>query len=66
MRFQRTFFKINDLVIEVKKPEISLKKIKVNKIQLENEEYKILRKKFDENLFHLEKKPDGWYITEKE
>lgn len=66
MRFQRTFFKINDLVIEVKKPEISLKKIKVTKIQLENEEYKILRKKFDENLFHLEKKPDGWYITEKE
>jgi hypothetical protein len=57
---------INDLVIEVKKPEITLKKIKVTKIKIENEEYRMLRKKFDEDLFHLEKKPDGWYITEKE
>lgn len=66
MRYQRTFFKINDLVIEVKKPEITLKKIKVTKIKIENEEYRMLRKKFDEDLFHIEKKPDGWYITEKE
>ncbi|NWQ40440.1 hypothetical protein MLOOGBEN_06975 [Bacillus sp. EB106-08-02-XG196] len=57
---------INDLVIEVKKPEISLKKIKVTKVKVENEEYKMLRKKFDEDQFHLEKKPEGWYITEKE
>jgi hypothetical protein len=66
MRYQRTFFMINDLVIEVKKPEITLKKIKVAKIKIENEEYRMLRKKFDEDLFHIEKKPDGWYITEKE
>ena len=66
MRYQRTFFMINDLVIEVKKPEITLKKIKVTKIKVENEEYRILRKKFDVDLFHLEKKPEGWYITEKE
>jgi hypothetical protein len=66
MRYQRTFFMVNDLVIEVKKPEITLKKIKVAKIKIENEEYRMLRKKFDEDLFHIEKKPDGWYITEKE
>ncbi|MFJ5760759.1 hypothetical protein ACIQAA_16965 [Neobacillus sp. NPDC093182] len=66
MRYQRTFFMINDLVIEVKKPEITLKKIKVTKIKIENEEYRMLRKKFDEDLFHIEKKPEGWYITEKE
>ncbi|MFS0778379.1 hypothetical protein ABC255_20545 [Neobacillus sp. 3P2-tot-E-2] len=66
MRYQRTFFMINDLVIEVKKPEITLKKIEVSKIKIENEEYRMLRKKFDEDLFHIEKKPDGWYITEKE
>ncbi|MDF2791969.1 MAG: hypothetical protein K0S80_5071 [Neobacillus sp.] len=66
MRYQRTFFMINDLVIEVKKPEITLKKIEVTKIKIENEEYRMLRKKFDEDLFHIEKKPDGWYITEKE
>jgi hypothetical protein len=66
MRYQRTFFMINDFVIEVKKPEITLKKIKVTKIKIENEEYRMLRKKFDEDLFYIEKKPDGWYITEKE
>jgi hypothetical protein len=66
MKHQRTFFMINDLVIEVKKPEITLKKIKVTKIKIENEEYRMLRKKFDEDVFHIEKKPDGWYITEKE
>jgi hypothetical protein len=66
MRYQRTFFMINDLVIEVKKPEITLKKILVTKIKIENEEYRMLRKKFDEDLFHIEKKPEGWYITEKE
>ncbi|MDQ1003444.1 hypothetical protein QFZ28_003844 [Neobacillus niacini] len=66
MRYQRTFFMINDLIIEVKKPEITLKKIKVTKIKIENEEYRMLRKKFDEDLFHIEKKPEGWYITEKE
>jgi hypothetical protein len=57
---------INDLVIEVKKPEITLKKIIVTKIKIENEEYRMLRKKFDEDLFHIEKKPEGWYNTEKE
>lgn len=66
MRYQRTFFMINDLVIEVKKPEITLKKILVTKIKIENEEYRMLRKKFVEDLFHIEKKLDGWYITEKE
>lgn len=66
MRYQRTFFMINDLVFEVKKHEITLKKIIVAKIKIENEEYRMLRKKFDEDLFHIEKKPDGWYITEKE
>ncbi|MGG1677751.1 hypothetical protein ACIFOT_18605 [Neobacillus sp. NRS-1170] len=66
MRYQKTFFMINDLVIEVKKPEITLKKIKVTQTKVENEEYRILRKKFDEDLFHFEKKPNGWFITEKE
>jgi hypothetical protein len=66
MKYQRTFFMMNDLVIEVKKPEITLKKIIVTKIKIENEEYRMLRKKFDEDIFHIEKKPDGWYITEKE
>lgn len=66
MRYKRTFFMINDLIIEVKKPEITLKKIKVTKIKIENEEYRMLRKKFNEDIFHIEKKPDGWYITEKE
>jgi hypothetical protein len=64
--YQRMFFMINDLVIEVKKPEITLKKILVTKIKIETEEYRMLRKKFDEDLFHIEKKPEGWYITEKE
>jgi hypothetical protein len=66
MRYQRTFFIINDLVIEVKKPEIQIKKVIVAKIKIENEEYRMLRKRFDEDIFHIEKKPDGWYITEKE
>ncbi|MGX6443529.1 hypothetical protein ACWM35_09950 [Neobacillus sp. K501] len=66
MRKQRTFFMMNDLLIEVNKPEITLKKVNVTKIKIENEEYKILRKKFDVDQFHLEKKRDGWYITEKE
>lgn len=66
MRYQRSFFMINDLVIEVKKPEITLKKVIVAKIKIENEEYRMLRKKFNEDIFHIEKKPDGWYITEKE
>ncbi|MEH7494949.1 hypothetical protein [Neobacillus niacini] len=50
----------------LKKPEITFKKVLVAKIKIENEEYRMLRKKFDEDLFHIEKKPDGWYITEKE
>lgn len=56
---------IDDLVIEVKKPEITIKKIKVTLIKIENEEYKELRRKFDEDIFHIEKVPDGWLITEK-
>ncbi|MEH7112865.1 hypothetical protein V7124_10860 [Neobacillus niacini] len=66
MKRQRTFFTINDLVFEIKKPEITLKKIRVAQVKIENEEYKELRKKFDEDVFHLEKKPEGWFITQKE
>lgn len=66
MKNKKTFFMINDLIIEVKKPEITLKQIKVTQIKVENEEYRILRSQFDEDLFHFEKKPNGWFITEKE
>ncbi|PAE40134.1 hypothetical protein [Bacillus sp. 7884-1] len=66
MKPQRTFFKIKDLIFEVQKPEITLKQIRVSQIKIENEEYKALRKKFDEDVFNIEKKPEGWFITEKE
>ncbi|ULT58915.1 hypothetical protein L1999_10465 [Neobacillus drentensis] len=66
MKHQKTFFVIDDLIFEVVKPEITLKKIRVTQVKFENEEYKLLRKKFDENLFHIERKPDGWFITEKD
>ncbi len=66
MKRKRTFFTINDLVFEIKKPEITLKKIRVAQVKIENEEYKELRKKFDEDVFHIEKKPEGWFITQKE
>jgi hypothetical protein len=66
MSRKRTFFIIEDLAFEVKKPEITLKKIKVTQVKIENEEYKELRRKFDENIFHIEKYPEGWFITEKE
>ncbi|MBV7508679.1 hypothetical protein KW850_26035 [Bacillus sp. sid0103] len=66
MKRQRTFFLIKDLIFELKKPEITLKQIRVSEIKIENEEYKALRKKFDEDVFHIEKKPEGWFITEKE
>ncbi|MEH6996033.1 hypothetical protein V7075_25590 [Neobacillus drentensis] len=66
MKRQRTFFIINDLVFEIQKPEITLKKIRVAQVKIENEEYKELRKKFDVDVFHIEKKPEGWFITQKE
>ncbi|SDM64750.1 hypothetical protein [Bacillus sp. OK048] len=66
MKRQRTFFIIKNLIFEMKKPEITLKKIRVTQVKIENEEYKELRKKFNEDVFHIEKKPDGWFITEKE
>ncbi|MEH7255090.1 hypothetical protein V7111_23550 [Neobacillus niacini] len=66
MKRQRTFFIIKNLIFEMKKPEITLKKIRVTQVKIENEEYKELRKKFDEDVFHIEKKPEGWFITEKE
>jgi hypothetical protein len=66
MKRQRTLFIIKDLIFEVQKPEITLKQIKVTQIKIENEEYKVLRNKFDEDVFNIEKKPEGWFITEKE
>ena len=63
---QKTFFIIEDLIFEVQKPEIEVKKIKVAQVKFENEEYKALRKKFDETVFNIERKPDGWFITEKD
>jgi hypothetical protein len=66
MKRQRTFFMIDDLVFEVNKPEITLKQIRVSQVKIENEEYKVLRRKFNEDIFHIEKLPDGWHITEKE
>jgi hypothetical protein len=66
MKRQRTLFIIKDLIFEVQKPEITLKQIKVTEIKIENEEYKVLRNKFDEDVFNIEKKPEGWFITEKE
>ncbi|MBI0579606.1 hypothetical protein IEC97_19780 [Neobacillus cucumis] len=65
MKFQRTYFLIDDLVFEVRKPEITVKQIKKTQVKIENEEYKVLRKHFDENMFIIEKTPDGWVITEK-
>jgi len=66
MERRRTYFIFKDLIFELKKPEITLKQIRVSEIKIENEEYKALRKKFDEDIFTLEKKPEGWFITEKE
>lgn len=63
---KRTFFLINDLIFEVNKPEITLKKIRVTEVKFENEEYKVLRKKFNEDLFNIVKSPQGWLIIEKE
>jgi hypothetical protein len=63
---QRTYFLINDLIFEVNKPEITLKKIRATEVKIENEEYKVLRKKFDEDIFNIEKSLEGWLITEKE
>jgi hypothetical protein len=65
IKLQRTFFLINDLIFEVDKPEITLKKIRTTEVKIENEEYKVLRKQFDEDFFIIEKSPDGWLITEK-
>ncbi|MDR7000236.1 hypothetical protein [Neobacillus niacini] len=65
MQRQRTYFIIDDLIFEVKKPEITVKQIQKTKVKIENEEYKVLRNHFDENIFNIEKTPDGWVITEK-
>jgi hypothetical protein len=65
MKRQRTFFIIKDLIFEIQKPEITLKQIRVAQVKIENQEYKELRKKFDEDVFHIEKKPEGWFITQK-
>ncbi|MFL6517054.1 MAG: hypothetical protein ACJ8GL_03155, partial [Bacillus sp. (in: firmicutes)] len=60
MKYQRTFFIIKDLIFEIQKPEITLKQIRVGEVKIENEEYKELRKKFDEDVFHIEKnRKDG-------
>lgn len=66
MKHQRTYFMIDDLVFKVDQPEISLKKIRITKVKIENEEYKELRKEFNEDFFNIKKVPDGWLITEKE
>ncbi|MDQ0200049.1 hypothetical protein [Neobacillus ginsengisoli] len=63
---QRTFFLIDDLLFEVEKPEITLRKIRVAQVKFENEEYKKLRRKYNEDIFHLEKFPDGWHIEKRE
>ncbi|MED1467527.1 hypothetical protein [Bacillus salipaludis] len=65
MKCQRTYFLIDDLVFEVRKREITVKQIQKTQIKIENEEYKLLRKHFDENIFNIEKTPDGWLITER-
>lgn len=65
MQRQRTYFIIDDLVFEVKKPKITVKQIQKTMVKIENEEYKVLRKHFDENIFNIEKTSDGWVITEK-
>ncbi|WP_026572939.1 hypothetical protein [Bacillus sp. UNC438CL73TsuS30] len=65
MKCQRTYFLIDDLVFEVRKPEITVKQIQKTQIKIENEEYKLLRKHFDETIFNIEKTPDGWLITER-
>lgn len=66
MKHQRIYFLIDDLVFKVDQPEISLKKIRITKVKIENEEYKELRKEFNEDFFNICKVPDGWLITEKE
>ncbi|MCM2532730.1 hypothetical protein NDK43_10470 [Neobacillus pocheonensis] len=66
MKRQRTFFMIDDLLFELDKPEITVKKIRITQVKFENEEYKVLRRKFNEDIFLLEKLPDGWYISKKE
>lgn len=65
MKRQRTYFLFKDLVFEVEKPEITVRQIKITQVKIENEEYKELRKKFNEDFFQIEKRHDGWFITEK-
>ncbi|MEH7415094.1 hypothetical protein V7266_07400 [Neobacillus drentensis] len=66
MKRQKTFFIMHNLIFEVQKPEIAVKKIKVAMVKIENEEYKVLRKQFDEEIFNIERKSGGWFITEKD
>jgi uncharacterized protein YfkK (UPF0435 family) len=66
VKFHRTYFFIDDLIFKLEKPEITLKKICVTQGQIENEEYKELRKEFDEEIFNIVKNRDGWLITEKD
>jgi hypothetical protein len=65
MKRKRMFFLINDLLFEVLKPEITLKKIKVTEVKIENEEYKVIRRKYNEDIYLIEKSPDGWCIKKK-
>ncbi|MEH7547516.1 MULTISPECIES: hypothetical protein [Bacillaceae] len=66
MERKKTFFIIDNLIFEVQKPEITVEKIKVAQVKYENEEYKVLREKFNEDFFNIERKRDGWFITEKD
>ena len=66
MKRKRTYFIIDDLVFEVEKPEIMVIYIKKTQVKIENEEYKELRKEFNEDVYHIVKTPDGWVISEKE
>ncbi|NRD79120.1 hypothetical protein HPT25_17315 [Bacillus sp. BRMEA1] len=66
MKRQRTYFMIDDLVFEVQKPEITLRQVKIAQVKNENEQYKELRKEFNEDIYHIEKRPEGWFIIEKE
>jgi hypothetical protein len=66
MKHQKIFFMVDDLLFKVDQPEISLKKIRLTKVKIENEEYKELRKEFNEDFFNIKKVSYGWLITEKE
>lgn len=66
LRNQKTFFVIKDLIFEVPKPEITVRKVRIALVKCENEEYSVLKKNFDEDIFNIEKTAEGWLITEKD